>query len=88
MPGVRFKVVELHGRRFRLAQFTREFKEPDWCRKGHVGYVLEGQGELQFTGQTVSLQAGDGFSIPAGEEHKHLLRVVSERICCVLVEEL
>jgi quercetin dioxygenase-like cupin family protein len=37
--------------------------------------------------QTVSLKAGDGIFIPAGEEHKHLLHVLGERIRVVLVEE-
>ena len=88
MLGVRFKMHEQDGRKLRLAEFTREFKEPDWCRKGHIGYVLEGEGELQFSEQTVSLKAGDGIFIPAGEEHKHLLHVLGGRVRVVLVEEL
>jgi quercetin dioxygenase-like cupin family protein len=88
MPGVRFKAVEQDGRRLRLVEFLRGFKEPDWCRKGHTGYVLEGEGELQLSERTVSLKAGDGIFIPAGEEHKHLLHVLGERIRVVLVEEL
>ncbi|MBI5387696.1 MAG: cupin domain-containing protein [Verrucomicrobia bacterium] len=87
MPGVRFKVVEQNGRKLRLVEFQREFREPDWCRKGHWGYVLEGEGDLQFAHQTVPLQAGDGLVIPPGEEHQHLLRVRSERLRVVLVEE-
>ena len=87
IPGVRFKGFEQNGRKLRLVEFARGFKEPDWCRKGHIGYVLEGEGELQLSGQTVSLKAGDGIFIPVGEEHKHLLHVLGERIRVVLVEE-
>lgn len=88
MPGVRFKAFEQNGRRVRLAEFTREFREPDWCRKGHLGYVLEGEGELHIGDQTVPLKAGDGIFIPPGEEHKHMLRVLTERVRVVLFEEL
>jgi quercetin dioxygenase-like cupin family protein len=88
MPGVRFKAFEQNGRKLRLVEFARGFKEPDWCRKGHIGYVLEGEGELQFSEQTVLLKAGDGIFIPAGEEHKHLLHVLGGGIRVVLVEEL
>ncbi len=87
MPGVRFKVFEQNARKLRLAEFSREFKEPDWCRKGHIGYVLEGEGELLFGGKTVLLKSGDGLFILPGEEHKHMLRVLSERFRIILVEE-
>jgi len=87
MPGARFKAFEQNGRRLRLVEFLRGFQEPDWCRKGHIGYVLEGEGELQLSDHTVSLKAGDGIFIPAGEEHRHLLHVLGERIRVVLVEE-
>jgi len=88
MPGLRFKAFEQKGRRIRLAEFSREFKEPDWCRKGHIGYVLEGEGALQFSDQTVRLKSGDGLFIPQGEEHRHMLRVLSPQIRIVLVEDL
>jgi quercetin dioxygenase-like cupin family protein len=87
MPGVRFKAFEQDGRKLRLVEFSAGFAEPDWCRKGHIGYVLEGEAELQFSDQTISLKAGDGIFIPAGEEHKHLLHVRRGGIRVVLVEE-
>jgi quercetin dioxygenase-like cupin family protein len=36
----------------------------------------------------VIVESGDGIFIPPGEEHKHMLRVLSDRIRLVLVEEL
>jgi mannose-6-phosphate isomerase-like protein (cupin superfamily) len=87
VPGLRFKAFEQEGRKLRLAEFTSEFREEDWCRKGHVGYVLEGEGELQFTEQAVLLKPGDGIFIPPGETHKHMLRVRGERLRVILVEE-
>ena len=88
MPGVRFKVFEQDGRKLRLVEFRSGFQEPDWCRKGHIGYVLEGESELRFVAQTIPLKAGDGIFIPAGEEHKHLLHVPGGDFRVVLVEDL
>jgi hypothetical protein len=85
---MRFKAHCEQGRKLRLVEFVREFQEPDWCCKGHFGYVLEGEADLQFSDQTVRLKRGDGIFIPTGENHKHLLRVVSDRFGCVLVEDL
>jgi hypothetical protein len=87
MPGVRVKVVEQEGQKLRLAEFSRAFEEVDWCRKGHIGYVLEGEGELQFHDHTIRLCAGNGLWIPPGEEHRHRLQVLSERLCVILVEQ-
>lgn len=50
--------------------------------------MLEGEGNLQFSEQTVALRAGDGIFIPEGEEHKHLLHVVHGSIRVVLLEDL
>lgn len=36
---MRYKTFERDNRRVRLVEFTREFVEPDWCCKGHVGQV-------------------------------------------------
>jgi len=85
-PGVRFKAHEQDGRKLRLAEFTKGFVEPDWCTKGHVGYVLEGEMEVDFRGQTVAFRAGDGLFIPPGSEHGHKARVLSDTVKVVLVE--
>ena len=86
--GVRCKAYEQGGRRLRLVEFTREFVEPDWCIKGHIGYVLEGQMELDFHGRIVTLKAGDGLFIPPGDEHGHKARVLTEIVRIVLVENV
>ena len=87
MPGLRFKAFQQSGRRIRLAEFGREFKEPDWCRNGHIGYVFEGEGNLQFSNEMVYLKSGDGLFIPPGEEHRHMLHVLSPRMSILLVED-
>src|SRR5689334_3026593 len=34
-----------------------------------VGYVIAGRAELRLEGQTVKLEPGDSWSVPAGAEH-------------------
>jgi quercetin dioxygenase-like cupin family protein len=85
-PGVRVKAHEQDGRRLRLVEFTKDFVEPDWCTKGHIGYVLEGAMEVDFQGETVTFRAGDGLFIPSGDEHGHKARVLTDTVRVVLVE--
>ena len=41
-----------------------------------VGYVLSGKAELTVEGQTVVLEAGDSWLVPAGAEHAY--RILDE----------
>jgi len=84
--GVRFKAYEQGGRKLRLVEFSKEFVEPDWCTKGHIGYVLEGQIEIDFDGQAIVFGPGDGVFIPAGEEHKHKGKALTDVVRIILVE--
>ena len=86
-PGVRFKVWERDGSRLRLAEFTKEFIEADWCVKGHVGYVLEGVIEVDFHKKEEVFVAGDGFFIPPGQEHGHKAHAVTNSVTLILVDE-
>ncbi len=83
--GVRFKAYERNGRRLRLAEFTREFVEPDWCTKGHIGYVLEGRMEIDFDGKAIVFGPGDGLFILPGD--KHTARVITGTAKMILVED-
>jgi hypothetical protein len=85
--GVRFKAYEQAGRRLRLAEFTRDFVEPDWCTKGHIGYVLEGQMEVSFHGRVVTFRSGDGLFIPPGSDHGHKARVLTDLVRVILIED-
>jgi quercetin dioxygenase-like cupin family protein len=85
--GVRFKAFEQGGRKLRLAEFSREFVEPDWCTKGHIGYILEGQMEIDFDGEVIVFGPGDGIFIPVGEEHKHKAKVLTDSVKVFLVED-
>ena len=85
--GVRFKAYEQGGRKLRLVEFAKDFIEPDWCTQGHVGYILEGQMEIDFDGNKEVFGPGDGVFIPAGEEHKHIGRVLTDKVKAILVED-
>jgi len=85
--GVRFKAYQQAGKRVRLAEFAREYSEPDWCTKGHIGYVLEGQIEIDFNGKTFVFGPGDGLFIPAGSQHKHKARTLTDKAKIILVED-
>jgi quercetin dioxygenase-like cupin family protein len=88
VPGVRQKIVLQDNRKLRLVEFSDQLREPDWCRKGHLGYVLEGRLTIDFHGRIVAYQAGDGLCIPPGEEHRHRANVApGEKAVMVLVEE-
>jgi len=68
--GVRQKAFIQGGQRIRLVEFSDNFVEADWCRKGHAGYVLEGRLAIDFNGKRVEFKAGDGLWIAEGEPHK------------------
>ena len=88
MKGVRFKAFNQDGRRLRLVEFSKEFVEPDWCVKGHIGYVLDGEMEIDFDGEIVHIGPGDGVFIPPGEEHKHIGKVLTDVARLILVEDV
>jgi quercetin dioxygenase-like cupin family protein len=85
--GVRFKAYEQGGKKLRLVEFSRDFVEPDWCTKGHIGYILEGQIEIDFNGKAVLFGKGDGVFIPAGEQHKHKAKVLTDTVKIILMED-
>lgn len=85
---VRQKVFASGSRRLRLVEFAHGFVEPDWCLKGHIGYVLSGRGELTFEGRSVPFGPGDGIFIPAGLEHRHKTTVLSDVCRVILVEDV
>jgi len=85
-PAARQKVFRHGDSSLRLVEFDREFVEPDWCTRGHIGYVLEGELDVDFDGAVIRYVAGDGVFIPAGIDHRHKAKVVSDVVRLVLVE--
>lgn len=87
MPGARFKVFGDGQKQLRLLEFTAEFVEPDWCEKGHIGIVLNGELEIDFRGKVVRYPEGSAIFIPAGAAHGHKGRAITPTVRLFLVEE-
>jgi len=86
-PGARHRMVERDGKRIRLVELTDSFIENDWCLKGHVGYLIEGELEFTFESGTERLKPGDGFLI-RGKVDKHRARVINSLARLLLVEDV
>ena len=88
LPGGRFKAYQRDGRRLRLVEFTKDLVEPEWCTKGHIGYILEGEMAIDFGGHVVPYSAGDGIFIPAGECSKHKVKVLTDVVRLIVIEDV
>lgn len=87
MPGMRHKTISRHGKRLRLVEYSQAMP-PHWCEKGHVGYILEGSLEIEFTDGARGFAAGEGLFIPGGAQHRHMARALSQVVRAVLVEDV
>ncbi|MBI5435569.1 MAG: phosrestin [Nitrosomonadales bacterium] len=86
--GARFKVFCSGTKQLRLFEFTSEFVEPDWCKKGHVGFVVQGELEIDFHGHLVRYPEGSGIFIPSGSASAHKARSITPAVLLFLVEEI
>jgi len=84
--GARFKVFRNGEKQLRLVEFTDEFVEPEWCVKGHIGYVISGELEIDFHGRLVRYPEGSGIFIPSGAASGHKGRSVTSKVLLFLVE--
>jgi quercetin dioxygenase-like cupin family protein len=87
-PGSRYKAYRSGNRLVRIAEFTPEFTEADWCEKAHIGYVIEGSMQIDCHGRIETLKAGDGMFIPAGEGTGHKVHALTPVVRLLLVEEI
>jgi len=56
--------------------------------KGHIGYVLEDQFEIEYENKKIIYQPGDGIFIPGGEKHKHKGKVLTDIVQIIFVENV
>jgi quercetin dioxygenase-like cupin family protein len=61
---------------------------PHWCERGHYGYVIEGQMEIEYNNGKTIYNPGDGICIPDGPAHKHRGRILSEKAVVFFVEKV
>ena len=86
MDGVRQKVIAHSGKKLRLVEYTKAMP-PHWCAKGHYGYILKGRFEIEFVDRTHIFEEGAGLIIPDGEEHRHKVKVLSDVVRVIFVED-
>ncbi|HUT49470.1 MAG TPA: cupin domain-containing protein [Alphaproteobacteria bacterium] len=72
-PKMRHKAVHRGNFRLRLIEVEKGYEEPSWCEHGHVIYVLEGDGPIDFDGTEQPFREGDAVVVPAGPAHRHRL---------------
>jgi quercetin dioxygenase-like cupin family protein len=83
--GVRHKYLDQDGQRLRLVEYSKEMP-PHWCEKGHYGYVISGQMEIEFDYKKEIYKSGDGVILPAGAEYRHKAKVISDKVLVFFVE--
>ena len=69
--GVRTKVFTNGNQQIRIVEFSEGFIEQDWCKKGHAGYVLDGEFTNNYSGILERYKKGNVIFIPKGEQAKH-----------------
>jgi len=87
-PGVRYKRYKSDDKQIRLVEYDKSFNEQVWCIIGHMGYVIEGEIQIDFNGENINYRPGDAIFILPGEAHKHKLKVVSDKAILFLVEDV
>jgi quercetin dioxygenase-like cupin family protein len=83
--GIRHKVVVKDDVKLRLVEYYPEMT-PHWCTVGHFGKILKGTFEIEFNDSTHVFESGDGVMIPAGEEHRHRAKVMTDVVRVIFVE--
>lgn len=83
--GVRCQTVLRGGHQLRIVEFTPGFRETEWCNKAHLGYILTGQMEIEFSDSVEVFTAGDALIIEGGDKHR--ARVVDGPVRIFLVED-
>lgn len=87
-PGIKVKSIIRENKKLRLVEFAHEFIELNWCTKGHIGIVMEGELAININGIVHNFKAGDGLVIPSGEQNRHKHHATIEKTKLFLVEEV
>jgi len=85
--GIRHKLHRVADRALRLVEYSREMA-PHWCSKGHVGHIVAGSLEIEFSTGTIRFEAGDLVFIPPGPEHAHRAVVLTPTATALFVEDV
>lgn len=53
-----------------LLELAPGFSDPNWCRRSHILFVLEGTLTLELEGEVITLQAGNAFWLAEDTRHR------------------
>jgi len=87
IKGVRHKYIDQDGLRLRLVEYTKEMPL-HWCEKGHYGYVIQGEIEIECGNERRIFKTGDGVFLPDGADHRHRAKVLSEPVLIFFMEKV
>lgn len=87
LEGIKSKTFKNGNKQLRLVEYAKAMP-PHWCEKGHYGYILEGEFAIEYQSETIIYQTGDGVFIPAGAEHRHRGKVLSDLVRVMFVEDV
>lgn len=86
--GAKQKLFQSDNKKVRLLRLEDNFDDIDWCKKGHIGFVLKGEMTLDFSNREENYKAGDAFIIECGESNKHRAKIKKGKFAeLILVEE-
>lgn len=87
ITGVRHKYIDQNNLRIRLVEYSKEMPL-HWCEKGHYGYLIEGQMEIEYENEKIAYKSGDGIFIPDGSYHKHRGKALTEKVLIFFMEKV
>jgi quercetin dioxygenase-like cupin family protein len=87
IKGVRHKYMDQNNLRIRIVEYSKEMPL-HWCEKGHYGYLIEGQLEIEYENEKIVYRSGDGIFIPDGFDHKHRGKALTEKVLVFFMEKV
>jgi quercetin dioxygenase-like cupin family protein len=87
IKGVMHKYIDQNDLRIRLVEYSKEMPL-HWCEKGHYGYLIEGQMEIEYENEKIVYKSGDGIFIPDGSNHKHRGKALTEKVLVFFMEKV
>lgn len=85
--GVAQKVYFHGDRQLRLVRFEDCFREEDWCQKGHIGYVLDGEMLIDFEDRIIQYKKGDGIWIEEATGRRHSIFIKKDKFVELILFE-
>ena len=87
IEGVRHKYIDQNNLRMRLVEYSKAMPL-HWCEKGHYGYLIDGQLEIEYENAKITYKPGDGIFIPDGADHRHRGKALTERVLIFFMEKV